>query len=114
VRKTTALDAAFAWQKLGWQWLEMMAASGQVIAHRSRRANTPAQLFTMGSEKVEALVASSNAMTRQMLASSPPASAAAAWGAWARLLTSGMTPFHARARRNASRRRRAEGKRKAR
>jgi phosphoribosylformylglycinamidine (FGAM) synthase-like enzyme len=87
----------------------MMAASGQVIAHRSRRANTQAQLFEMGSEKVEALVASSNAMARHMLASSTPASAAAAWEAWARLLTAGMAPFHARARRNARSGRKTKG-----
>jgi hypothetical protein len=107
VKKTTPFDAALAWNRLGLRWLEMMAASAEVIAHRSRRANTPAQLYTMGSEKVEALVASSNAIARHMLASSAPASAAAAWEAWARLLASGMTPFHARATRNARRRRRS-------
>jgi hypothetical protein len=110
VKKTTPLEATLAWNRLGLRWLEMMAASAQVIAHRTRRANTPAQLYTMGSEKVEALVASSNAMARHVLASSAPANAAAAWEAWARLLASGMTPFHARATRNARSRRRRKGK----
>ena len=104
MKKTTPLDAALAWNTLGLKWMEMMAASGQVIAHRTSRRNTPAQLYTMGSEKVEAMLAASNAVSRQMLIA-PPTSTLAAWEAWARLLTSGMAPFHARATLNARRRR---------
>jgi hypothetical protein len=100
VRNPSPLDAAFAWSRLGLQWMEMMSASAQVISHRTRRRNTPAQLFTMGSEKVEAAVASSNAMARHLMGV-PPSSALAAWDAWARMLASGMGPYHARARSNA-------------
>jgi hypothetical protein len=109
-RTPTPFDAALAWSTLGIQWMEMMAASSQVIARRSRRLNTPAQLFTMGSEKVEAMVESSNAIARHIMAP-PPSSALAACEAWARLLASGMAPFHTRATRNARRRRTRKGKR---
>ena len=60
-------NAALAWSTLGLRWMEMMAASGQVIAYRTQRRNTPAQLFTMGSEKVEAMVESYNAVARHAL-----------------------------------------------
>jgi hypothetical protein len=109
MRTPTPFDAALAWSSLGLKWMEMMAASSQVIAHRSRRLKTPVQLFTMGSEKVEAMLESSNAMARHMMAA-PPSSALAACEAWARLLASGMAPFHARATRNARRRRTRKGK----
>ncbi len=102
MRPPSPLDAALAWSTLGLKWMEMMAASGQVIARRARRRNTPVQLYTMGSEKVEAIVESSSAMLRHFMAA-PPTSALAAWEAWARLFTSGMAPFHARATRNARR-----------
>ena len=82
------------------KWMEMLAASGQVVARRTSRANTPAQLFGMGSEKVEAAIESSNAMTRQMIGF-PSGNAFAIWDAWARVLTSGVAPYHARAVRNA-------------
>ncbi|HZZ95250.1 MAG TPA: hypothetical protein VFE23_22010 [Usitatibacter sp.] len=104
MRNPSPFDAAFAWSRLGLQWMEMMTASAQVIAHRTRRRNTPAQFFTMGSEKVEAAVASSNAMARHLVAA-PPTSALAAWDAWARMLTSGIGPYRTRARLNARRRR---------
>ena len=104
MRAPTPFDATFAWGTLGLKWMEMMAASSLVIAHRTRRANTPVQLFTMGSEKVEAMVESSNAMVRHMMAA-PPSSPLAAYEAWARILASGMAPFHTRATRNARRRR---------
>ena len=77
-----------------------MAASGQVIARRTRRAPSPAQLFTMGSEKVEAALAASNAMTRQLIGF-PTHDPIAMWSAWARVLASGVAPYHARAKRNA-------------
>jgi hypothetical protein len=102
MRTVSPLDVAFAWATLGLKWVEMMAASSQVIAHRTRRRNTPAQLFTMGSEKVEATLESYNAVLRHAMVT-PPSNALAAWDAWARLLASGMAPFHARATRNARR-----------
>ena len=93
-------QAAFAWGTLGMQWIQMMSASSQAIAHRTGRSNTPAQLFEMGSEKMVAAMEASHAMTRQVLAY-PPASLPAIWAAWARLLTTGMTPYRVRAVRNA-------------
>lgn len=99
------LDAALAWSSLGLQWLEMMAASGQVIARRTRREITAAQWITLGSEKMLAAVESAHAMGRAMIAPAP-VDAAQAWDAWARILASGMRPYHARATRNARRRRR--------
>ena len=92
--------AALAWSTLGLQWIEMMAASTQAIAHRASRSNTPAQLFEMGSEKVAAALEATNAMARHALVV-PPASLPAMWSAWARLLASGMTPYRVRAVRNA-------------
>ena len=83
----------------------MMAASGYVIARRSRRHSTPAQWLQMGSEKAEAALASSNAMTRAMVGF-PLHDPVAMWGAWARVLASGMTPYRSRAVRNARARRR--------
>lgn len=94
------VNAALAWSKLGLQWMQMMAASSQAIAHRTSRANTPAQLLEMGNEKLLAALESSNAMARQMMAA-PPSSAFALWNAWARMLSSGMTPYRVRAVRNA-------------
>ena len=94
------LTAALAWTSLGLQWMEMMAASGQVIARRTRRTPTAAQWYRMGSEKVEAAVASGNAMTRQMIGF-PLHDPMAMWGAWARVLGSGVAPYRARAVRNA-------------
>ena len=82
------------------QWIQMMAASGQAIAHRSGRSNTPTQLLEMGSEKIAAAMEASQAMARHAFAY-PPASLLALWAAWARLLTSGMTPYRVRAVRNA-------------
>ena len=78
----------------------MMAASSQVISHRTRRAATPAQLYGMYSEKVEAAIASSNAMTRAMIGF-PTHDPMAMWNAWARVIASGVRPYHAKARSNA-------------
>jgi hypothetical protein len=55
------------WGYLGVQAMEMLAASARVIHHRTNRRNSPAQLFTMGSEKVEAALEASHAMTRHWL-----------------------------------------------
>ena len=93
-------DALTAWSTLGLRWIEMMAASSQVIAHRTGRRNSPAQWYGMGSEKVVASVASSQAMARRMV-SAPPTTPMEMWTAWARLLASGMTPYRAGAVRNA-------------
>jgi hypothetical protein len=102
--RSLPLNAAFAWGTLGLKWIEMMAASGEVVSRRTRRRNTPAQLFEMGNEKVQAAVESSHAMARQMM-TFPTGSALAAWGAWARVLGSGIAPYHSRATRNAGARR---------
>ena len=100
MKSNLPLDAALAWSTLGARWLEMMSASGHVIARRSRRNNNYAQLFGMGAEKVQAALESSHAMSRQ-LAALPVADPLSMWGAWARVLASGMAPYHARAVRNA-------------
>jgi len=92
----------FAWTTLGLKWMEMMAASGQVIARRTSRVNTPAQWLMMGSEKVEAAVHSSAAMTRQMM-KARRFDPMAPWDAWTRLLLAGVAPYHSRATRNARR-----------
>lgn len=83
----------------------MLTASARVIHHRTHRRNTPAQLFAMGNEKVQASVESSHAMTRHWLAMRD-ASGLGLWNPWAALLASGMAPFHAKALRNARRARR--------
>lgn len=99
------VNAALAWSDLGLQWFEMMVASGEVIGRRARRRNTPAQLFEMGNEKVQAAVESSHAMTREMIRF-PTGGQLAMWNAWARVLASGVAPYHSRAVRNARTRRR--------
>ena len=106
MKAASPFGTALAWSTLGLKWMEMMAASGQVIAHRTQRRNTPVQLFTMGSEKVEAMVESYNAIVRHSLAAAPGANPFVAWEAWARMLASGMAPYHQRATRNARRSRR--------
>ena len=106
MKTTLPVNAAIAWSTLGFKWLEMMSASGQVIARRSRRNNTPAQLFGMGSEKVQAALESSHAMSRHM-ARFPTADPMAMWNAWARVMASGMAPYRSRAVRNAKAGRRA-------
>ena len=98
------VNAALAWSHLGLQWIEMMQASGQVISRRTRRRNTPAEVFEMGNEKVQAAVESSHAMARRMMGF-PTGSTLAMWNAWARVLGSGVAPYHSRATRNARRRR---------
>ena len=80
----------------------MMTASAHVIHHRTSRSNSPAQLFEMVNEKVQAAVESSHAMTRHWL-SMPASTRADPLEQWARLFTTGLTPFHARAVRNSRR-----------
>ena len=94
------LAATLAWNRLGAQWMETMMASGQAIAMRTGRSNTPVQLFDMVGEKVIASVESSGAMTRRMLAF-PSSCPVAMWTAWMQLLSSGLTPYRVRAVRNA-------------
>lgn len=101
-RGAATLDSLFAWQSLGLTIAETLLASSQVIAHRTSRSNNAAQLFEMGSEKVQAALQSSNALARQWAALSRR-SPSAAWMAWPRLLASGLAPFHARATKNARR-----------
>lgn len=95
-----AVTAALAWTSLGLRWMEMMAASSHVIARRTRRDPTPAQWLRMGSEKAQAAFASGDAMARAMVGF-PLHDPVAIWGAWARVMSSGMRPYHARAMRNA-------------
>ena len=85
-----------AYGQLGLRWLEMMAASQSVIAHRLSRANTPAQVLEMSTEKIEAALLASQAMSRHLL-KAPPTTVPAALDAWMRLFASGMAPFHAKA-----------------
>jgi N-acetylmuramic acid 6-phosphate (MurNAc-6-P) etherase len=80
----------------------MLAASAQVIHHRTNRRNNAAQLFEMGNEKVQAAIESSHAMTRHWL-TMHGRTGPALLEQWVGLLASGLTPFHARAVRNARR-----------
>jgi hypothetical protein len=78
---------------------ETMAASSHVISHRTRRQNSAAQLFEMGSEKVLAAMESSHAMSRHWIAM--PHHPLAMWAAWPGMLASGLAPFHRRVTSNA-------------
>ena len=100
MKQTRPLNNAIAWSHLGLTWLEMMAASGQVISRRTQRAQTPAQIFAMGSEKVAAALEATQAMSRHMTAF-PSADPMAMWNAWARMMASGIAPYRSRAVRNA-------------
>ena len=99
------LEVALAWNTLGFKWLEMMTASSQVIARRTRRQATPARLYRMGAEKMEAAIESSNAMAKEMIALEAHDLMALS-NAWARVLASGLAPYHSRVTRNARVRRR--------
>lgn len=101
-RGNAAFNSLLAWQSLGLIMTETLLASSQVIAHRTSRQNNAAQLFEMGSEKVQAALESTNALARQWAALSTR-SPVAAWNAWPSMLASGLAPFHARATRNARR-----------
>jgi len=92
-------DPFLGWGALAFKTAEMMAASAVVIPHRTSRNNTPAQLFEMGSEKVQAALEATHAMSRhwaRLGAHSGPA-------AWAAMWASGVAPFHRRAVSNARR-----------
>jgi hypothetical protein len=95
-------DPFLGWGSLAWQAAELLAASARVIRHRTSRANNAAQLFEMGNEKLLAAIESSHAMTRHWL-TMRDRPGPALWSHWAGLLSSGLTPFHARALRNAKR-----------
>jgi hypothetical protein len=96
------MNPVFAWQMFGLRVAETLVASSHVIAHRTRRNNTPAQLFEMGNEKVQAAMESSHALARHWMAMSgrEPMSVL---NAWPHMLASSLAPFHSRARRNARR-----------
>jgi hypothetical protein len=95
----TLTDPFFGWGTLALTTAEMMMASAIVIPHRTRRKNSPAQLFEMGNEKVQAAMEASHAMTRHWMRMGSQPSA----HAWAELLSSGVAPFHRRAVGNARR-----------
>jgi hypothetical protein len=103
-RTNTAMpvDPFLAWGRLGLQAMEMFAASAHVIHRRTSRRNSPAQIFAMGSEKVEAAVEASHAMARHWLAMQGRG-AVDPWTQWPGLLASGMRPFRTRALTNAKR-----------
>jgi hypothetical protein len=90
------------WATLAFRAAETLAASAQVIHHRANRRNSPAQLFEMGNEKLQAAVESSHAMTRHWLAMRDTSTLGLS-RQWAALLASGLAPYHARARKNARR-----------
>ena len=99
--KTPPVVNAFAaWSALGLSWMQMMAASGPVIASRTRNAQTPAQWFSIGTEKMLAGVESTQAMSRHLLRF-PSTDPLAIWTAWGRMLSAGVKPYRTRARRSA-------------
>jgi hypothetical protein len=99
------MNPLLAWARISLESMEMLSASARVIHHRTNRRNTPAQLFAMGNEKVQAAVEASHAMTRHWLAMRD-ASGLGLVNQWAALVASGMAPFHAKALSNARRARR--------
>jgi hypothetical protein len=94
--------AALAWTSFALQAAETLLLSMQVIGHRTQRRNTPAQLFDMGNEKVQAAMEASHAMTRHWVAMNRSA-ALGSWSEWPRLFASGLAPFRHRVRKNARR-----------
>jgi hypothetical protein len=96
------LETFLAWQRLGLRMAETMVASSRVISHRTRRQNSHAQLFEMGSEKVSAALESSQALARHWMRLSGR-DPLAVMHAWPNVLASGLKPFHARVKRNARR-----------
>ena len=91
-----------AWTDLALRTAEMLAASAHVIAHRTTRAASAAELYGMGSEKIDAAMRSSHAMMRNMVAMQS-ATPGGFWLAYAKLLSSGLAPVRARALSNARR-----------
>jgi hypothetical protein len=99
---TRSLHPYLEWTDLALRTAEMLAASAQVIAHRTSRPASAADIYSMGSEKVEAAVRSSHAMMRHM-AAMQTATPGDFWLSYAKLLASGLAPVHARAVSNAKR-----------
>jgi hypothetical protein len=99
------MNPLFAWQLFGLRVAETLVASSQVIAHRTRRNNTPAQIFEMGNEKMQAAMESSHAMARHWMSMSGR-EATTVMNAWPHMLAMSLAPFHSRARKNARRIRR--------
>lgn len=87
------------WFLVGASTLQMMALAPFVIATRMSRVNTPAQLFTMGSEKVVAASQSATAMalawSRMSVTSAPD---------WPAFWRGALRPYHRRVLANARRR----------
>ena len=102
IRPAQPVSPYLAWGNLGLQTLEMLAASASVIQHRTSRPHSPAQIFSMGGEKLEAAVESSHAMARHWLALRDRG-ALALWTQWPALLDSAMAPYRTRALGNARR-----------
>ena len=100
LRTPPAVNALAAWSALGASCMKLMLASGPVIAHRTKRAQSPAEWYSIGTEKVLAGLESSRAMSRH-LAGFPSTDPIAAWAAWGRMLGSGVRPYRVRAMRNA-------------
>ena len=98
------LSAALAWSTLGYRWIEMMSASTQVIARRTRRNPTAAQWVHMGTEKARAAALSNTAMASRLVRL-PVSDPMAMWNAWLGVLAAGMAPYRAKAVSNARRRR---------
>jgi hypothetical protein len=90
------------WTDLVLATAEMLAASAHVIAHRSSRPASAADIYGMGSEKIEAALRSSQAML-QHIAAMQNARPADFWTSYAQMLSSGLAPVRARAVRNAKR-----------
>jgi hypothetical protein len=101
-KRAAPIDPYTAWGLLALRTAETLARSAQVIHHRTRRNNSPAELFEMGNEKIQAGIESGHAMARHMLAMRGT-SVLGFSKQWAALLSSGLAPFHTKVRRNARR-----------
>ena len=98
-------DPFLGWGLLAWKSAEMLAASAHVIPYRTSRANTPAQVMQMGSEKYFASLEAYQAMSRHWMRMGTTARTPSLQQ-WAAFWTSGVTPFHRRAVANSRRARR--------
>ena len=101
-RKNNPMGPLLAWTDLAFDTAQTLAASAQVIAHRSSRPASPVELYEMGSEKVEAAMHAQHAMLLQMFAMRT-ATPATFWTSYARLLANGLKPVKRRAVSNARR-----------
>ncbi|MEP7260422.1 MAG: hypothetical protein ABI669_04470 [Usitatibacter sp.] len=102
IPKISFPDPLLGWGVLAMKNAEMLAAASQVIARRSGRPNTPAQLFEMGNEKMRASVEASHAMTRQWIQMAGQAGPVSLQQ-WAAFWNSGLSPYHRKAVSNAKR-----------